>query len=577
MKNLEAAAIFYRIAELLELKNDNPFKIRSYRKAAQVLEALTEDLAEIHRRGGVDALREIPGVGEAIAKKIEEILATGKLSYYEELKAAVPQGLVALLSIPEVGPKTARLLHEKLKVEGIEELEKAAREGKVRELPGMGTKSEENILRGIELLRKGKERLALGVAYPIAQSIVAELKDLPAVLRIDVAGSLRRMRETIGDIDILAASCEPVPVMERFTTLAQVKQVLARGKTKSSLIVEGGVQVDLRVVEPESFGAALQYFTGSKEHNIRLRELAVRRGLKINEYGVFEVESGKRIAGAAEEEVYAALKLPWVPPELREDRGEIEAAQEDRLPRLVELADLRGDLHAHTRWSDGGHSLLEMAEAARGRGYRYLAVTDHSQSLKVAGGLSVDRLKEQIREIRKLNEKLGDFRLLAGIEVDIKKDGSLDFEDKLLAQLEVVIAAVHSGFKMEAQAMTERILKAIANPYVNILAHPSGRIIGQREPYSVDMERLIRGAADTGTFLEINAFPERLDLKDTHARRAKELGVPISLGTDAHNLMQLDLMAFGVATARRGWLEAKDLLNSLPVDKLLEKLARKRS
>ncbi len=576
MKNLEIASLFHNIAELLEIKEDNPFRVRSYRKVEQVLEALTEDVAAVYERGGPAALKEIPGVGEALAKKIEEILKTGRLEYYEKLKSSVPAGLVALLSIPEVGPKTARLLYEKLNITGIDDLEKAVKERKIRDLPGMGAKTEDNILRGIKLLRIRKERLPLGLAQPAAQTVVDALKGLPQVKKIDYAGSLRRMKETIGDIDILVSSTEPNAVMDAFTTLPQVKEVLARGKTKSSVIVKEGTQVDMRVVEPDSYGAALQYFTGSREHNIKLRELAIRRELKINEYGVFRVKTGSKIAGRTENEVYGALGLPNFPPELREDRGEIEAALAHRLPSLVEIQDIKGDLHVHTNWSDGGHTIVEMAERAKQKSYLYLAVTDHSRSLKIAGGLSEERLREQIAEIRKLNERIDNFRILAGSEVDIKKDGSLDYGNDLLKQLDIVIAAVHSGFKMETAAMTARIMKAMSNRYVNIIAHPTGRIIGGREPYQVDIDRLIEAAAETGTFLEINAFPDRLDLKDIHVRMAKKKGVLIGLGTDAHNARQLDLMFFGVATAKRGWLEKKDILNTLPAEELLEKLARKR-
>ncbi len=577
MKNLEIADLFYNIAEILEIKEENPFRVRSYRKVGQVLETLTEDVFKIYERGCLAALQEIPGVGEAIARKIEEILKTGRLEYYEKLKTSVPPGLVALLSIPEIGPKTARLLYDRLKITSIEELEKAIKEHKVRELPGMGAKTEDNILRGIDLLRRRKERLPLGVAQPIAQGIIEALKVLPEAEQVIYAGSLRRMKETVGDIDILVSSTKPEAVMDAFTTLPQITEVLSKGKTKSSVIAEKGTQIDVRVVEPQSFGAAIQYFTGSKEHNIKLRELAIHKELKINEYGVFRVKTGEKIAGRTEEEVYSVLDLPWVPPELREDRGEIEAAKANRLPILIEISDIKGDLHVHTNWSDGTHTITEMVERAERKGYQYLAITDHSYSLRIAGGLSEERLKEQIREIGKLNEKIDKFEILSGIEVDIKRDGSLDYSDDLLKQLDIVIAAIHSGFKMDMEAMTLRIIKAMRNKYVNIIAHPTGRIIGERDPYQVDIEQQIMAAAETGTFLEINAFPDRLDLKDIHAQTAKEKGVLLCLGTDAHNIMHLDLMFYGVATARRGWLERKDLLNTLPVEKLMEKLRQKRS
>ncbi|PIW11736.1 MAG: DNA polymerase III, partial [Candidatus Infernicultor aquiphilus] len=455
MKNIELSRIFEQIAKILKIKEENPFKIRAYEKITLVLENLPIDIETIYHQGG---LNNIPGVGTGIAKKIEEFLTTGKLEYYEKLKETIPSGVIELLDISEVGPKTAKLLYEELGVDNIEKLEKAVKEHRIKDLPGMGEKSETNILRGIELYKRRKERFLLGRALPLAEEMVESLSQLKETDKISFAGSLRRKKETIGDIDILITSQNPEKIMRTFTSLPQVREILAEGPTKSSIITKDDLHIDVRVVEPISFGAALQYFTGSKAHNIKLRELALKRGLKINEYGVFEVESGNRIAGEKEEEVYQALNLPFIPPELREDRGEIEAAQEKKLPQLIEYSQIRGDLHLHTKWSDGAHTIRQMAEAAKKRGYKYIAITDHSQSLKIAGGLTEKRLREQMEEIQKLNQELKDFTILSGIEVDIKSDGSLDFSDEMLSKLDVVIAAIHSGFKQESKIITERII-----------------------------------------------------------------------------------------------------------------------
>jgi len=569
LKNIELSRIFEQIAKILKIKEENPFKIRAYEKITLVLENLPIDIETIYHQGG---LNNIPGVGTGIAKKIEEFLTTGKLEYYEKLKETIPSGVIELLDISEVGPKTAKLLYEELGVDNIEKLEKAVKEHRIKDLPGMGEKSETNILRGIELYKRRKERFLLGRALPLAEEMVESLSQLKETDKISFAGSLRRKKETIGDIDILITSQNPEKIMRTFTSLPQVREILAEGPTKSSIITKDDLHIDVRVVEPISFGAALQYFTGSKAHNIKLRELALKRGLKINEYGVFEVESGNRIAGEKEEEVYQALNLPFIPPELREDRGEIEAAQEKKLPQLIEYSQIRGDLHLHTKWSDGAHTIRQMAEAAKKRGYKYIAITDHSQSLKIAGGLTEKRLREQMEEIQKLNQELKDFTILSGIEVDIKSDGSLDFSDEMLSKLDVVIAAIHSGFKQESKIITERIIKAMQNRLVNILAHPTGRLIGYRESYQVDMNEMIKVAAETGTILEINAYPERLDLNDVYCRMAKEKGVQLAIETDAHSIDGLEFMNLGVDVARRGWLEEKDIVNTLPLNELLKRL-----
>jgi DNA polymerase (family 10) len=569
LKNLELSRIFEQIAKILKIKGENPFKIRAYEKITLVLENLPIDIETIYQQGGVS---NIPGVGTGIAKKIEEFLTTGKLEYYEKLKETIPTGVIELLDIPEVGPKTAKLLYEQLEIDNIDKLEKAVREHQIKDLPGMGEKSETNILRGIELYKRRKERFLLGRALPLAEEMVESLSQLKETNKISFAGSLRRKKETIGDIDILVTSQNPEKIMKTFTSLPQVREILAEGPTKSSIITNDDLHIDVRVVEPISFGAALQYFTGSKAHNIKLRELALKRNLKINEYGVFEVESGNRIAGEKEEEVYQALNLPFIPPELREDRGEIEAAQENRLPQLIEYSQIKGDLHLHTKWSDGAHTIKQMAEAAKKIGYKYIAITDHSQSLKFAGGLIEERLREQVEEIQKLNQELKDFTILSGIEVDIKSDGSLDFSDEILSKLDVVIAAIHSGFKQESKIITERIIKAMQNRFVNIIAHPTGRLIGYRESYQVDINEMMEVAAKTGTILEINSYPERLDLNDIYCRMAKEKGVQLAIETDAHSIEGLTFMDLGVAVARRGWLEEKEVINTLPLDKLLKRL-----
>ncbi|MBA7655102.1 DNA polymerase/3'-5' exonuclease PolX [subsurface metagenome] len=571
MKNREIAQIFYEMGEILEIKGDNPFKIRAYYKAAQNMESLTEDIERIVQE---DRLNELPGIGVKLALKIKEYVTTGKLRAYEKLKKKVPSGLIKILSVPGVGPKTAKLLYEELKIDSIEKLKKAAKEHKISQLPHLKEKTEENILRGIEIIKRGMERMPLGVALPLANEIVGALKKLPEVKEINPAGSLRRKKETIGDIDILITSTRPAKVMDVFTNLPCVSQVIAHGETKSSILTKEGIHVDVRVLNPRNYGAALQYFTGSKEHNIALRTLALKKGLKISEYGIFNKRSGKRLAGEKEEDIYKILGLSYIEPELRENQGEIEAAKANRLPKLIEESDIRGDLHIHSNWSDGSASIEKIVEAARKRGWEYVAICDHSKSLKIAGGLSDKELKEQIKEIRKLNKRLKGFRVLAGIEVDILKDGTLDYSDELLRQLDFVVAAIHSGFKQSREQITKRIVKACENRWVDVIAHPTGRLLGERAPYEVDLDKVIKVAKHTGTFLEINAYPKRLDLNDIHSRKAKEGGVKISIGTDAHTLDQLDYMTIALTAARRGWLEKKDVLNTLPVDRLLKKLKR---
>jgi DNA polymerase (family 10) len=566
VRNLGIAKLFNEIADLLEIKDENVFKIRAYRRAAMNLESLTEEIEAVAGRRG---LTEIAGIGKDLAAKIEQALETGRIDYLDELRKEIPRGVVELMEIPGVGPKTAKLLFEKLHVDSVERLETLAQEGKLLGLPGIKQKTIENILKGIQVVKRGRERMLLGRALPLAREVVQALEKLPQVRQISMAGSLRRMRETVRDFDLLITSAKPAKVMEAFIALPQVAEVLAHGETKATVRHREGVQMDLRVVEPECFGAALQYFTGSKEHNIRVRELASRKGLKVSEYGVFNEATGKRLAGATEEEVYKAIGLPYIPPELREDTGEVEAALEGRLPALLTLDDLRGDLHAHTNWSDGHHDLEALVEAAHRKGYEYVIVSDHSRSSTIAGGLSEEKLLEQIGKIRALNKKYTNFRILTGSECDILADGRLDYSDRVLAQLDIVLCAVHSRFKQGRAEMTARIVKALSNPYVHILAHPTGRLIGERDPYDVDLEAVFAAAKQHGKAVEINAQPARLDLNDHHARRAKEQGVKISIDTDTHFLDQLENMTLGVATARRAWIGKSDVINTMPLGKLL--------
>ena len=570
MQNRAIAQRFALIADMLEVKGESIFRINAYRRAARAVEALTEDIAAVARRG---ELTDIPGIGTATSEKIEEFLKTGTMKAYEELAASLPPGLTTLMSVPEIGPKTALLLHERLGITSIDELEAAATAGRIRDLPRMGARTEENILKGITMLRRSGARRTLGIVLPVADELVARLRGVAGVQEISVAGSLRRMKETVRDIDLLVTSRKPSAVMGAFVVAPQVEQVLARGPTRSSVVLDVGLQADLRVVEPAAYGAALQYFTGSKEHNVALRERAIRAGLKLNEYGVWRTADGKRVAGRTEQDVYRAVGVPWIPPELREDQGEIDAALAGRLPRLIELDDIRGDLHVHTRWSDGSETVEGMAKAARALGYEYICITDHSQSLKMAGGVTIAELRQHITEVRRLADRAG-LAVFIGTECDILADGSLDYPDDLLADLDVVIIAVHTRFKMTREAMTRRIVKAMEREHADILGHPTGRLLGQRDPYEVDVEAIVDAAARTGTALEINGAPERLDFKDTHARLAKGRGVRLVIGTDAHTGDHLLNMKFGVSTARRGWVEARDVLNTLPAAKLLEAFGR---
>lgn len=570
MKNSEISKIFNDIADMLEIKGENPFRIRAYRRAAMNIEGLSKDVSEISK----EELLKIPGIGQDLAGKIDEYLKTGKIQAYEELKKEIPEELSMLLSVPNLGPKTAKLLFDRLNIKTIDELEQYAREHKLSGLPGIKDKTEENILKGIEMLKRGKERQPLGKVLPIANDIVEKLKKLAPIKKISIAGSIRRWKDTIKDIDILVTSNDPSKVMNVFVHIPDVKDILMKGPTKSSVILKEGIQVDLRVVEEESFGAALAYFTGSKAHNIRLREMASKMGLKINEYGIFREKDDKKIGGEKEEDIYRILGLPYIPPELREDTGEIESAIEGRLPKLLELSDIRGDLHVHTKWSDGSHDFNELIEYAKQKGYEYIAITDHSKGLGVARGLSIERLLEEKKLIEEINKKLKGFKLISGAEVDIRSNGELDFPDDVLKQVDIVVASIHSGFRQSKEQLTKRLISAMKNPYVSIIAHPTGRLIGERDPYEIDIEELFKVAKETNTALEINAYPLRLDLNDTYVKKAKQMGIPIVISTDTHIKNQFDYMSYGVSIARRGWLEKEDVLNTLSYKRLLEKIKK---
>jgi DNA polymerase (family 10) len=565
VKNVAIAQVFQDMADLLELKEENPFKIRAYQRAAHTIEGLPVELEQVIEES---KLREIPGIGEAIARKITELSTTGRLEVYEKLRSEFPEGIVSLMAIPGLGPKTATRLFRELGVSTIDGLEEAIVEGRVAALYRLGDKTAENILRHIQKLRRKDQRVPLGKALPLAEQVLASLNELPGVRNLVPAGSLRRFKETVGDVDIMGTAADPESVLRAFVQLPQVEEVLGQGITRSSVLVSGGLQVDLRMLEHDCFGSLLQYFTGSKEHNIALRERVVRQGLSLNEYGITVIETGEIEKFAAEEAFYERIGLQWIPPELREGRNEIERAEKSALPKLIEVLDIRGDLHVHTEWSDGHDSIEAMATAARARGYQYLAITDHSAGRGIAHGLSEERLRQQIAEVKALNQKLNGIRLFTGIEVDIRADGTLDYPDDVLGELDVVIAAVHSAMGQGSEKMTRRIIHALENPNVSILAHPTCRLLGIREAIDVDLEEVFRAAARRNTAIEINAMPDRLDLKDTHVLRAKELGVKLIIGTDAHSVEQLDLIRFGVGVARRGWCRSEDILNTRSVEEV---------
>jgi DNA polymerase (family 10) len=569
VENIDIARIFEEIADLLEIQGENQFRVRAYRTAARTIETLGVPAASVAAEGRLD---ELPGIGSDLASKICTILETGTLPLLRELTAKTPESLVQMLKIPGLGPKRAKQIYDTLGITTLDALETAAKTGKLRELPGIKGTIEQKILQGLTDLRghSGRWRLADADAY--VHPLVAHLKASPAVAQLEVAGSYRRRKDTVGDVDILVASSRPATVVKRFTSYPRVKQVQAEGPTRSAVVLDCGLQVDLRVIPAVSFGSALHYFTGSKPHNIAIRALGLKRGLKINEYGVFRAT--RRIGGRTEEQVFDAVGLPWIAPELREARGEIEAARTGKLPKLIELSDIRGDLQVHTNATDGINDLAEMIEAARTRGYEYVAITDHTKAVRVAGGLTRGAFHRQFKAIERLQKTCTGITILKGAEVDILDHGELDLDDATLAELDVVIVAVHSKFNLSRAAMTKRVIRALKHPRVQILAHPTGRLIGKRESYQLDFDEVLKAAGDHGVALEINAQPERLDLDDVQARAAQESGVALVISTDAHRIEELNCMRYGVDQARRAWCEAQDVLNTRPLGELRKALRR---
>ncbi|NIQ95008.1 MAG: DNA polymerase/3'-5' exonuclease PolX [Desulfuromonadales bacterium] len=570
--NADISRIFNQVADLLEIGDANPFRVRAYRNAARTVDDQPQSMATMLEEG--EDLSKLSGIGEDLAGKIAEIVETGTLELLQDLEDELPGELPELLNVAQLGPKRVAALHRELGIDTLEDLGKAARNNEIRELEGFGKKTEEKILKELERQQGAEQRTRITEAEELVGPLIDYLEEVEGVKRVAVAGSYRRRRETVGDLDILVSCKEDSPVMERFADYEDVAEVQAKGKTKSTVRLRGGLQVDLRVVPEVSYGAALYYFTGSKEHNIAVRQIAIDKGYKLNEYGVFEGDDEERIAGAEEEEVFEAVDLPFIAPELRENRGEIEAAQEKKLPELVELDDISGDLHAHTRATDGRASLKEMVEAAKECGYSYLAITEHSQAVTVARGFDRKRLEKQLEEIDKLNDDYPNFRIFKGIEVDILEDGSLDLPDEVLAKLDLTVCSVHSKFDLPADKQTERIIRAMDNPHFNILGHPTGRLINERDPYALDMEKVMEAAAERGCFLELNAHPDRLDLNDHHCRMARDMGVKVAICTDAHSTLGLRNMKYGINQARRGWLSADDVINTRRVAGLQKLLKR---
>lgn len=563
MKNEEIAAIFRSIAQILEINDENVFRIRAYYRAAETIRGI-ENLEE---RANNNTLTRIPGIGQDLASKIKEYLSSGAIKHYEELKRDIPRGVLELLDIPTIGPKTVKLFYQKFKINNIATLKKFAKSGKLLELEGIKEKTVENILKGIDVMLRGKQRFDIASAWEIAKYYVAKLGKLPTVKKIEVAGSLRRMKEDVKDIDILIVSAKAKMVMDVFCGLPRVNTVIARGMTKSSIRSKEGIQVDVRVVKLRSFGATLLYFTGSKNHNVNLRTLAARRNLKINEYGIFR---GKKcLASKTETDIYRVLGMQYIAPELREDSDEINLSLEKKLPHLIEEKNIKGDFHVHSLYSDGSSSIEEMARACKKRGYEYVMISDHSVRLRIANGLSIRDVMKKKKEIDRLNKKIKNFKILFGTEAEIDAQGNIDYDSKTLREFDFVIAAIHSGFKQSKDQLTMRLVRASSNQNVDIIAHPTGRLRGTREPYDVDFDAVCEATKKNNTFLEINAFPDRLDLNTDLIRTAKAKGVKFVIGTDAHHLDHLQFMRFGVALARRGGLETKDVLNTMSLNKIL--------
>ena len=556
--NTDIASLFGRLADLLEIQEANPFRVRAYRTAAQTVGNLPRPVADMLEQG--DDLTELPGIGADLAGKIKQIVDTGHLETLDEVEQKTPADLTEIMQLPGLGAKRVKLLHDELGIETIEQLAQAAGDGQVRDLPGLGAKTEQKILDAIERRRERKGRVKRADVDDVAESLLSYLKRTHGVKQLIVAGSYRRQKETVGDLDVLATCKRGSRIMKRFVNYDEVEEVLSQGNTRSTVRLRSGLQVDLRVVAQVSYGAALHYFTGSKAHNIAVRKRGVKKGLKINEYGVFR--NDERVAGRTEEDVYQQVDLPYIEPELREGRGEIEVAEDDKLPQLIEQDCIQGDLHSHTKATDGKYSLLEMAEAAKELGYSYLAITDHTQNVSMAQGLDEKRLAEQIDEIDRWNEQLDGIRLLKSSEVDILEDGSLDIENEVLQRLDLTVCSIHSHFNLSRDKQTERFLRAMDNPYCSILGHLTGRLLGDRDPYEIDVERIMQGAIERGCYLELNAQPNRLDLSDVHCKMAKEMGLKLAISTDAHHTTDLQFMRYGIGQARRGWLEADDVINT---------------
>ena len=569
--NSDIADMFERVAELLEMKDANPFRIRAYRNAARTIGSLSKNVAEMVGAG--DSLQDLPGIGKDLAGKITEIVETGKLAKLEELQKEIPADVLEILRVPGLGPKKVKALYQTLEITSVEDLRTAAQEHRIRALNGFGEKTEERILRELDRMSTQDKRISLLTAEEVASSLVVHLRKSKGVHGVAVAGSFRRRKETVGDLDILVTCKKGSQVMARFLDYEDVREVVSRGETRSSVVLRSGLQVDLRVVPQVSYGAALHYFTGSQAHNIAIRKLGIQRDLKINEYGVYRGK--KRIGGKTEQEVYRRVGLPYIEPELREDRGEIQAAQRGKLPQLVTEEDIRGDLHSHTTATDGRHTLEELVSAARKRGYEYLAISNHSKHVTVARGLDPKRLAKQIEEVDRLNEKVKGFRVLKAIEVDILGDGSLDLPNSVLKELDFTVGSIHSQFDFPEKKQTERIIRAMDNPYFTILGHPTGRLINRRQPYAVDMERVMGAAKERGCFMELNAQPDRLDLNDIHCKMARDMGIKVAISTDAHRIGDLEWMRFGVGQARRGWLEADDVLNTRGARELIRLFRRR--
>ncbi len=567
MKNTAIAKVFQDIADLLEVKGENKFKVRAYQRAARTIEYLPKEIAIMLDEG--EDLKSIPGIGEAIAKKTTELVTTNKLGYYENLKAEFPESITGLLEIPGIGPKSAKRFSE-LGIRSVDELEQAINDGRVAGIFRLGDKTADNILHQIQTMRRKDQRIPIGEALPVVEEILDSLHSLPGVRNLTAAGSLRRFRETVGDIDLMGTAGDPEAVINAFVVLPQIREVLAKGPTKATVILSGGLQADLRMVEHDSFGSLLQYFTGSKQHNIILRQRGQKQGLKLSEYGITDLARDKLEKFTTEEDFYSRLGLQYIPPELREGHNEIDLAEKNTIPRLIDLPDMKGDLHVHTDWSDGHGSIEAMAVAARALGYQYLAITDHSGGRGIARGLKKERLEQQLEEIQRLNHKLDNIHILSGIEVDIRADGSLDMEQELLDRLDIVLGAIHSGMNQREEQITGRLIGAIENPVVDVIAHPTCRLLGEREPVAVDMEAVFRAAVKHDKALEINAIPSRLDLNDVYIQRACELGVKLVMGTDAHSDEQLKFMHFGVGIARRGWCQPQFIINTMSVSDVLK-------